>query len=159
QALLAKVNFECTALASPSLFDDHLAPRSPYEDVALTEFCSTLPYRLRLNGAIQRAFLRRHATLARIPTWNEGFSPAFPATLEPAARFAVRSRRRASRRFSAYMPAGSRRFPYLFYEDVILAGDGILSLLLEERTLDRGQVRQDVVRHLVSETVRGNAGH
>jgi asparagine synthetase B (glutamine-hydrolysing) len=159
QALLAKVNLECTALASPSLFNDHLAPRSPYEDVALIEFCSTLPYRLRLQGAIQRAFLRRHAALARVPTWNEGFSPAFPITLERTARLAVQTRRRTSRRFSARLPARSRRFPYLFYEDVMLAGGGILSVLLEGRTLARGQVRREVVQRLISETIGGKGAH
>jgi hypothetical protein len=39
------------------------------------------------------------------------------------------------------------------------AGEDILSLLLEKRTIARGQVREDVVRQLVSETPDGRPAY
>ena len=39
------------------------------------------------------------------------------------------------------------------------AGARLLGLLLDERTLDRGQIRREGVRRLVDETVAGRASH
>jgi hypothetical protein len=127
--------------------------------VALAELCAGLPYELRIDGRLQRAFLRGHPALARVATWNEGYPPSVPDRLERATRSAVRARRRAATRAAAHVPPGLRRFPYLYFEDVLLAGGGALGLLLEERTLARGQLRPEGVRPLVEQTLGGRAPH
>jgi hypothetical protein len=137
-------------LPSPRLIDDHVAVRDPYADGDLVDFLRRVPYELRLHGALQRAYLRAFPQLARVRSPKEGLPPVLRGGLERAARTAVRLRRHARRVDGAYADIA----PGLRAE-----GGGLLAVLLEERTLRRGQLRAEAVRRLVSETVRGRTAH
>lgn len=157
-APLAGIIFDDTSIESTALFHDHLTPRTPYNNRELVEFCSTLPYRLRYHGVLQREFLRRHRKLARVPVWEDGVPPALPANFVPATRHVVAASRDAGKRLRRRLPLRPRRYRYAFFEDVMLASDG-LAVLLEERTLSRGQLQRDVVRRYVSALTAGSLAY
>jgi hypothetical protein len=140
---------------APTNFDDHLAARDPYADHALVDFCRRLPLELREHGRLQCAYLRRFPSLAVLPNANDGVPPrlrGLPETL--AARASLL---RAHVRAAIAQPGGG---PGEYARDLRSAGGAeLLGILLERRTLERGQLREEPVRQLVAQTLSGRASH
>jgi asparagine synthetase B (glutamine-hydrolysing) len=143
-----------------ALFEDDLAMRDPYDDLAVVELCRRIPESFRLRGEIHLAYLRRYPELASLVTTKQGLPPA----LEGRRRRAADLRRRVAIR-AARLPTGRGRAsastPALtdYRRDLREASAGLLEILTEERTLDRGQLRGEAVGELVEETLGGGRSY
>lgn len=131
------------------LFADDLAPRDPFDDHDLVEFCRHMPERFR-HGLVQKSYLRRFPGLARIPNAHDGVAPGLTGTRKRLATQVNRTRdglerRLARNRLMARQGIGD------YAAD--LRHGGLLELLLEPRTLERGQLREEGVRRLIDETL------
>jgi hypothetical protein len=149
-------------LPSPRLIDDHFAVRDPYADAELVDFLRRLPYELRRGGRLQQAYLRDFPSLARVTSPKEGLPPILRGRLERGARRAVRLRRAAGTFADTRLPRrlGLGPGPFADIAPGLRAGNGqLLRILLEQRTLRRGQLRGEAVRRLVAETLRGRIAH
>jgi hypothetical protein len=150
-------------LPGVNLYADELAARDPYVDGELLAFLRRVPRELRVGGELQRALLRRRPGLAAVPNPKDGIAPAWTGRLERAARFAVRGRRAAASHLDGVL-RGIGRTPRRGLGDYaadLRAAEGatMLSVLLEERTLDRGQIREGPVRAMIEETLTGRRPH
>jgi len=145
------------------LFADDVVHRDPYGDDDLLDFVARLPMKLRIELELQRAFLRRTPTLARIPNTKDGIAPAYAGRRERVARRVVRVRRGLRRRLDR--PLRRAGFPprsgYSDYASHLRSpvGTSLLGVLLDDRTLDRGQIRREGVRELIDETLAGSGRH
>lgn len=144
------------------LFVDELAPRDPYDDRDLLDFCRRMPEHFRVGGALQRTYLNRFPELAAVPNAKD----ELPLALDGARRWAAQLRIRARRSLRAHIDArvGPGWWPSRsglgdYATDLRVGGRGLLEILLEPRTLARGQLRADPVRRLVEETLSGRARH
>ena len=149
-------------LPSPRLIEDHFAVRDPYGDAELGDFLRRLPYELRLGGRLQQVYLRQFPALARVRSPKEGLPPILGGRLERAALRAVKLRRAAGALADTRLPGrlGLGHGPFADIAPGLRSGNGeLLNILLEERTLRRGQLRAEPVRRLVNETVRGRIAH
>lgn len=145
-------------LPGAELFSDDLAPRDPYTDHELIEFCRRLPLRFRTDGYLQRAYLRRFPALAGVRSPKDGLPPGLSGGRRRLAAQKVRAKRRA--RGLAAARLGARWWPRHgglgdYSTDLRRASAGLLGMLLEPRTLARGQLRGEAVERLISETLRG----
>ena len=150
-------------LPGTMLFEDDLVHRDPYVDSDLLRFLASLPMPLRMEYSLQRSYLRRFPSLARVPNTKERIAPTLDGWRRAIAGDVVRVRRTIRARLDR--PLRRARLPvrsgYSDYTSHLRSDDGrrVLGLLLEERTLDRGQLRRDQVRELVDETLAGSARH
>ena len=144
------------------LFADDLAARDPFADSDLIEFCRRLPDWARVGGHLERAYLRRHPRLARIRSPKEGVAPGLRGRREALALRLVHERRAlralADRRLGPRWSAGRSGIGD-YATDLRLAGADLLGILLEPRTLARGQVREAAVRTLVDDALSGRRRH
>jgi asparagine synthetase B (glutamine-hydrolysing) len=143
------------------LFSDDLVPRDPFDDAAFVEFCRRLPTRLREGGALQMAYLRRFPALASLPSPKAGLRPRTIGWRRRLASLNVRVRRGGRRRLDdllgpAWWPVRGGLADYA--TDLRRTGADLLGILLEPRTLARGQLHEDAVRRLVADTLSGRAG-
>jgi hypothetical protein len=153
-------NHRRKVLPGSELFVDDLVPRDPYADGPLIEHCRRMPVRFRQAGTVQRAYLRRYPTLADVQNPKDGFAPARTGVALSVARRATKWRRRSRRLVDrALGPAWwpDRRGLGDYASDLRAASSPLLDLLLEPRTLARGQLREDVVRRFVADVRAGRA--
>jgi hypothetical protein len=142
------------------LFSDDLVPRDPFDDAALVEFCRRMPMSLREGGALEMAYLRRFPELASLPSPKDGLRPRTTGWRRQLAAWNVRIRRGGRRRLDelfgpAWWPVHGGLADYA--TDLRRTGNGLLAVLLEPRTLARGQLREDAVRMLVADLLSGRA--
>lgn len=150
-------------LPGVELFADDVVHRDPYLDDDLVDFLARIPLQLRSGGSLQRAYLRRFRSLARVPSPKEGVAPSLEGRRRTVALAAVRSRRRVRSRADRVLRSLDL-VPHTGYADYAahLRGDSgarLLGVLVDERTLDRGQIRPEGIRRLVDDTVAGRASH
>ena len=150
-------------LPGVQLFSDELVSRDPYTDAALLDFLARVPTSLRVGGELQRAYLRRIPALARIPNPKDGIPPALTGVRKELARQKVRARRSVAVRLAGPVRQVGRppRSGLGDYTGDLRAvgGASLLGILLEERTIDRGQLRADAVRSLVDATLAGQVAN
>jgi asparagine synthase (glutamine-hydrolysing) len=143
------------------LFADDVVHRDPYLDDELLAFLARVP--LGLRHSLQLEYLRTYPELARIPNPKSGMPPALRGHRLLAARLRVRLQRTARSRADRLLRRLGRppRTGYSDYTSHLRGDDGrqVLGILLDERTLSRGQIRAETVRELVAETVAGRAAH
>jgi asparagine synthetase B (glutamine-hydrolysing) len=141
------------------LFVDALGARDPYDDHALVDTLRRLPEDLRVTGAVQQAYLRRFPELASLANARDEIPPGLSPRGRRAAELRIRARRGLRRRVDSVV--GPRWWPVRrglgdYASDLRRRGGaGLLGVLLEPRTLERGQVREDAVRRMVEETLSG----
>jgi asparagine synthetase B (glutamine-hydrolysing) len=150
-------------LPGAELYVDDVLHRDPYVDDQLLDFLARVPVALRLGHTLQVAYIRRVPALARVPNPKTGVAPALEGLRLAIARGAVRVRRSArSRADHTLRRAGlPPRSGYSDYAGHLRgpSASKVLGLLLDERTLDRGQIHAPGVRDLVEKTVSGHAAH
>jgi len=144
------------------LFLDDLAPRDPFDDRAFLEFCRHMPSAWREGGRLQRHYLRRFEAIAALPSPKEGLPPRLDGVRRSVARAGVRIRRSARARIER--AAGVRWLPDRhglgdYAHDLRGASSPVLDILLEPRTLARGQLREEAVRGLIRELRSGRERH
>jgi Asparagine synthase len=143
------------------LFTDFLAGRDPYDDYDLVDRLRRMPERLRITGEVQKAYLRRFPSVAAIRNTRDELPPGLGGRRRQAAELRIRARRALRRRLDARL--GFRWWPVHsglgdYATDLRQAGGAeLLGILLEPRTLQRGQIREDAVRRMVDDTLRGRA--
>ncbi|MGH3026332.1 MAG: hypothetical protein ACRDLR_07805 [Gaiellaceae bacterium] len=116
------------------LVTDDLSVRDPYDDHALLDMCSRLPERLRRDGRLQRLYLSTAGAIGRLPNAKDRVRRS------PTVLFARRRNRGTIGDYGLDLARESRP---------------LLDLLLEDRTLDRGQLRREPVRRLIEQTDMG----
>ena len=144
------------------LFADDLAPRDPYDDSEVVEFCRRMPERFRLGGRLQRAYLSRFPELGAIPNTKDHLRPSVNGRRRVVATKALRARQTLRAGADQLLgPAWWRSREGLgdYATDLRAAGGDLLGLLLEPRTLERGQLRPEPVRSLVDDVLQGRARH
>ena len=143
------------------LFTDFLAPRDPYDDYDLIDRLRRMPDSFRETGAIQKAYLRRFPELAAVRNARDEIPPGLTGRRRKAEELRIRARRGLRRRVDARL--GPRWWPVRSglgdYATDLRRGGGaeLLGILLEPRTLARGQIREEAVRRLVDDTLSGRA--
>jgi len=144
------------------LFADFLAPRDPFDDADLIDRLRRMPDEFRATGAVERAYLRRFPELAAVRNARDDIAPGLTGRRRKAEELRVRVRSGLRRRVEARL--GPRWWPARtglgdYATDLRRGGAELLGILLEPRTLARGQLREDTVRRLVEETLSGRARH
>jgi asparagine synthase (glutamine-hydrolysing) len=145
------------------LFTDFLAPRDPYDDYDLVDRLRRMPDSFRVAGAIQQAYLRRFPELAAVRNAGDEIPPGLSGRRRKVEELRIRARRGIRRRVDARL--GPRWWPVRSglgdYATDLRGEDGaaLLGVLLEPRTLARGQIREEAVRALVDDTLSGRARH
>jgi asparagine synthetase B (glutamine-hydrolysing) len=144
------------------LFIDDLAPRDPYDDRELIDKLRRMPERLRVGADVQREFLRRLPELGALPNTKDELAPGLAGRRRQAAEFGVHLRRGLRRRVDARI--GPRWWPVRsglgdYATDLRRGGGELLGILLEPRTLARGQMREQAVRRMISDLLSGRARH
>jgi asparagine synthase/glutamine amidotransferase-like protein len=142
------------------LFADDLGPRDPFDDIDLVDFCRRMPEHFRRGGVLHKAFLRQFPDLAAVANAKEGVPIAFVGSRRRLAKLRVRARKGLDSKLQSRLGPG--RWPTNhgigdYAVDLHRHGAGLLRTLLEPRTLDRGQLREQGVRRLVEETISGRA--
>jgi len=143
------------------LFRDFLAPRDPYDDYDLVDRLRRMPNQFRESGAIQKAYLRRFPELAAVRNARDEIPPGLAGRRRKAEELRIRVRRGLRRRVDARL--GPKWWPVRSglgdYATDLRSAEGaqLLGLLLEPRTLARGQIREEAVRKLVDDTLAGRA--
>jgi hypothetical protein len=143
-----------------ALFTDFLAPRDPYDDYDLVDRLRRMPDSFRETGAIQKAYLRRFPELAAVRNARDEIPPGLTGRRRKAEELRIRARRGIRRRVDARL--GPRWWPVRsglgdYATDLRREGAELLGILLEPRTLGRGQIREEAVRKLVDDTLSGKA--
>lgn len=133
-----------------NLFADDLAPRDPFDDHDLVEHCRHMPERFRRDAVVQRVYLRQFPALARVPNATGGLAPGLRGTRERLAVHLKRNRDRLERRLTRNRSMARQGIGDYAAD---LRHGGLLALLLEPRTLERGQLREEGVRRLIDETL------
>lgn len=142
------------------LFADELAPRDPFDDHDLVDFCRRMPERFRRGGVLHRAYLREFPDLAAVRNTKDGLPPAVVGPRRRLLRLGIRARKGLNTRLEARLGPGRWRTDHGigdYAADLRRDGADLLRILLEPRTLDRGQLREQSVRRLVDETLAGRA--
>ena len=148
-------------LPGSQLFDDDLAPRDPYDDVDLIDFCRRMPAEARRGGSLQRAYLSGFGALGLLKSPKDGMPPSLTGRRRRAAAVAVRARTAARARVEVGLGVShrpDRRGIGDYATDLRAHGADLLAVLLEPRTLSRGQVREEAVRQLVERHWRAERG-
>ncbi len=145
-------------LPGGELFADDLAARDPFTDSDLIDLTRAMPHSLRTDGSLQRSYLRRFPDIARVANPTDGLAPSLHGVRRSASAQVVRARRRMRTLTEAPFPATrwKRRAGIGDYStDLRHGGPELLGVLLERRTLTRGQIREEPVRRLIAETLDG----
>jgi hypothetical protein len=155
-------NHRRKVLPAAELFRDDLAPRDPFDDPELIELCRRMPRVMRRAGQLQCLYLQRFPALASVRSPKDGLSPSLTGRRRRLAALRVKAGRRL--RAEAERRVGVRRLPDRRglgdYATELRGGSrALLDVLLEPRTLARGQLREETVRRLLSDTRRGRARH
>ena len=155
-------NHRRKVLPAAWLFRDDLPPRDPFDDPELIELGRRMSTALRRAGQLQCHYLRRFPALASVRSPKDGLPPALTGRRRRLAAFRVKAQRRF--RAEAEGRVGLRRLPdhrgLGDYATELRGGSSaLLDVLLEQRTLARGQLREETVRRLLSDTQRGRARH
>lgn len=143
------------------LFTDFLAARDPYDDHDLVDRLRRIPEQLRVEGVVQKAYLRRFAELAAVRNTKDEIPPGLAGRRRQAAELRIRVRRGLRRRVDERL--GPRWWPVHsglgdYATDLRhWGGAELLGVLLEPRTLQRGQLREGAVRGMVEDTLSGRA--
>ena len=141
------------------LLSDDVTPRDPHADAALIELCRRMPERLRRGGVLQRAYLSWFPELAAVRNPKEGVPPSLTGRRRELGLFGARVRGRArnvlERRIGVAALASHRGIGDYSADLRAAGGRPLLELLLEPRTLARGQLREDGVRDLVEDVLGG----
>jgi asparagine synthetase B (glutamine-hydrolysing) len=143
------------------LFRDDLVARDPFHDLDVVDHCRDIPEELRIGGNLHRAYLRRNPQLASVLNPKDGLPAHLVGRRRQAAAAALRVRRGALKALQ-----GVRGRPFVARDaglgdySVDLRGESrrLLDILLEPRTLARGQLREEGVRRLVDRTLAGRVG-
>ncbi len=147
---------------APRLHDDHMTTRDPFFDHAVVELARRLPSRLREHGRLERALVRRFRPLDRLPTTKDGVPPRLTGRRAELAGQLVRVRREAASTLATLCGRDlSRRSSGLgdYATDLRRSHSTLLDVLLEPRTISRGQLREEPVRRLISTTMSGRRSH
>jgi hypothetical protein len=139
------------------LFANDVMPRDPYAAAPVLDLAVCMPEALRRDARLQRLLLAPNRTLAALPSAKQGAAPATSGLARSLLVATVAQRRRMR---SLLMP-GHRRAGIGDYRlDVRLnSGRELLGILVEERTLARGQIRGEVVRAMIAEELTGRRRH
>jgi asparagine synthase (glutamine-hydrolysing) len=143
------------------LFTDYLAARDPYDDSDLVERLRHMPESFRVAGAVQKAYLRRFPELASVRNARDEIPPGLRGRRRRAEELRIRVRRGLRRRIDTRL--GPRWWPVRsglgdYATDLRRSGGAdLLGILLEPRTLGRGQLREEAVRRMVADTLSGRA--
>jgi len=142
------------------LFADDIGPRDPYDDHELVDFLRHMPEHFRRGGRVQRAYLSRIHELGDVPTTKEHLAPSVNGGRRRVALGALQARTKL--RGAADRMLGPAWWPNReglgdYAADLRRGGADLLAILLEPRTIARGQLRTESVRALVSETLSGRA--
>ena len=141
------------------LLSDDVTPRDPHADAALIEFCRRMPERLRRGGMLQRAYLSRFPELAEVRNPKDGVPPSLTGRRRELGLLGARVRGQArnvlERRIGVTALASHRGIGDYSTDLRAAGGRPLLELLLEPRTLARGQLREDGVRDLVEDVLGG----
>jgi asparagine synthetase B (glutamine-hydrolysing) len=148
-------------LPGSELFYDELTPRDPYDDADVIELCRRLPESLREDGRLQRRLLEAHPALAALRNPKDALPPSLDGRRRTLASFRVKAARRLRRELERRVGVHGRTSLGLgdYAADLRGASASLLGVLLEPRTLERGQLREAGVRRLVDETLSGRARH
>ena len=125
-------------LPGAQLFDDDLAPRDPYDDVDLIDFCRRMPAEARCGGSLQRAYLSGFGALGLLKSPKDGMPPSLTGRRRRAAAVAVRARTAARARVEVGLGVShrpDRRGIGDYATDLRAHGADLLAVLLEPRTL------------------------
>jgi asparagine synthetase B (glutamine-hydrolysing) len=146
-ARISQLRFRNTQ--APTLFADHFPARDPFADYELVDFARTIPVELRRHGRLQRLFLQTHPELAQLPTTYHRAPPrARSLRVEVSARLGT-LRHRLRPEAAAISGVGS------YAADLRGESRSLLGLLVDRRTLDRGQLDPMAARSLVDRTLAG----
>jgi asparagine synthase (glutamine-hydrolysing) len=140
------------------LFADDLAPRDPLADRELIDFCRRMPERLRQDGVLQRAFLGGFPELAGFVSPKDGVAPGLRGRRRRLSIYVVKARRKSRARIDdtlGFRWISAQRGIGDYASDLRTASRPLLDVLLEPRTLERGQLRQEPVRRLIAELETG----
>ena len=124
----------------------------------MIEFCRRMPERLRRDGILQRTSLDAVPLLTAFPSPKDGLPPRLQGRRRELSIRFVNARRLSRATLDATV--GFRWFPNRggigdYANDLRNNGRPLLEVLLEPRTLARGQLREEGVRKLVDELLRG----
>ncbi len=147
---------------APHLHDDHITTRDPFSDHAVVELARRLPRRLRENGRLERALVRRFRPLDRPRLTADGVPPRLTGGRAELAAQMVRVSRRARSTLSGLTglnAAGRAKGLGDYASDLRLSESKLLDVLVEPRTLSRGQLREEPVRRMIAETMSGHKSH
>ncbi len=150
----------CTWTSPTADFDDDLTGRAPFTDRRVIDVCRKLPLPLRDHGRLQRSYLRRFPELAGVTSPKQGLAPRARGWRERVGLGTERLRSRVHETLDRLPGPGRRRDPVSLSDyrvELRHSGAGLLSVLLEPRTLDRGQLRREGVRRLIEQTLAGRA--
>jgi asparagine synthetase B (glutamine-hydrolysing) len=147
-------------LPGAHLFADDLAARDPFADPDVIDLCRRIPEHLRLDANLELALLRRHPRLAALRDPKSGLAPRWTGRGRAIAEQLAHQRQRARKVVDRTL--GPSRLPDRrglgdYATDLRRHGAGLLEILLEDRTLDRGQIEREAVAKLVSQTLGGRA--
>jgi asparagine synthase (glutamine-hydrolysing) len=131
--------------------------RLPFMDKDLVEFALTVPPGMRLGRRVMHdAFTRAYPELAKIPIPNTGL-PMVDCLRSLRGR-AAQWLRWHLHAFGVPGIAASSKRPYKDYSNWFrtVLRDWIEDTLLDDRTLQRGYIRPDLIRNLVAEHMAGS---
>jgi asparagine synthetase B (glutamine-hydrolysing) len=149
-------------LPGSELFLDDLAPRDPFDDLHVVEFCRRMPTHWRAGGRLERAYVSRFPELAALPSPKERLAPRLTGRRRALALRRVRAGNRvrtAGERIFGTAWSGDRHGLGDYTADLRRASGSVLEILLEPRTIARGQLRREPVARLVRETLTGRGRH
>ena len=119
-----------------------------------------MPERFRRGERVQRAYLSAVPRLGDVPTTRDRLPPSVNGTRRRLALGALRAKtglRGATDRMLGPTWWPNRDGLGDYAADLRRGGAELLEILLEPRTIARGQLRPESVRALVSETLNGRA--
>ena len=140
------------------LFADEVTPRDPYGAAPVLDLATSMPETLRYDARLQRLLLTRHRALAALPSAKQGAAPATSGLARALLIATVAKRRRVRSLLPLPGHRGSGIGDYRL--DLRMhGGRELLDILLEKRTLARGQIRGDAVRSMIAEELTGRRRH
>jgi asparagine synthetase B (glutamine-hydrolysing) len=147
-------------LPGSELFLDDLAARDPYADADVIELARRMPEPLRCGGRLQCTLLQRVPELGDPISPKLGFSPRLAGRRRELATHRVKVTRKTRGLLDSIVGVSlwpDRRGLGDYAADLRSGSAELLSIILEPRTLSRGQIREDAVRRLVDQTLSGRA--
>jgi hypothetical protein len=140
------------------LFAQAVVPRDPYGAAEVLDFSTRIPEALRRDARLQRLLLEPSSALSALPSQKQGAPPATSGLSRALLTATVAKRRRVR----ALFPVPSHRGAGIGDYRLDLRRHGgreLLNILLEERTLSRGQIRREAVRSMIADALTGRRRH